>query len=78
MFGDAHSRQNESSMLNQTGIKISVDPTLTYPCFHTCMPFNSVQDISKQKNCVMCLEERRKKETSVYCGLCTILSYIEN
>ena len=78
MFGDAHSRQNESSMLNQTGIKISVDQTLTYPFFHTCMPFNSVQDVSKQKKFVMCLEERRKKATSVYCGLCTILSHREN
>ena len=29
LFGDAHSRQHDRSTLNQTGINIYVDPTVT-------------------------------------------------
>ena len=49
LFGDAHSRQNDRSTLNQTGINISVYPTVTDPFFHTCIPFNSGQDISRHQ-----------------------------
>ena len=77
LFGDAHSFRHDRSMLNQTGINISIDPTVKDPFFHTCMPFNSVQYISRNQKCVMCLAEGRKKATYVYCGLYTILSHRE-
>ena len=77
MFGGAHSRRNDRLTFNKTGINISVDTTVTDPFVHNCMPFNSVQDISRQKKCVMCLSEGRKKSRSVYCGLCTIISHRE-
>ena len=77
LFGDAHSRQHGRSTLNQTGINIYVDPTVTYPFVKTRMPSNSVQDISRQKKCVVFFAEGRKKATSVYCGLCIILSHRE-
>ena len=77
LFGGSRSRRHEWSTLNQTGIIISVDPTVTETFVHTCIPFNSLQDISSQKKYVMCLEEVRKKSTSVYCGLCNILSHRE-
>ena len=77
MFGDAHSRRHDRSMLNQTGINISVDPNVTDPFSHTCMPFNSVQGISMHQNCVVCLAEGRKKSMYVYCGLCAIMSHRE-
>ena len=77
LFEDAHSRQHDSSMLNQTSINISVYPTVTDPFGRTCMPFNSVQDISTQQECAMCLAEGGKKAMSVYCGFCIILSHPE-
>ena len=55
LFGDAHSRRHDSSMLNQSDINISVYPTVTEPFFHTRVLFNSVQDICGQQKCVICL-----------------------
>ena len=77
LFGDAHSRRHDRSTLNQTGINISVDKNLTDPFVHACMTFNIVKDISRQKKCVMCLAEVRKKAMSLFCGLCIILSHLE-
>ena len=77
MFGGAHSRRNDRLTFNKTGINISVDTTVTDPFVHNCMPFNSVQDISRQKKCVIFCAEERKNAMSVYCGLCIILSHKE-
>ena len=71
---DKYSHQPDRSMLNESGHNISVDPNVTYPFVHCCMLFNNVQYISRQKKCVMWVAEGRKKATSVYYGLCTILS----
>ena len=72
-----NSHQPDRSTLNQNGISISVDPNVTYPFFNNCMPFNIVEDIIRQKKCVVCMAEVRKKSTSIYCGLCTINSHRE-
>ena len=77
LFEDEHSRRQEISIINQSGIKIYVDLTVTDTFFCICMPFTSVQDINRQQKFVMCLAEGRKKETSVYCGFCTIILHIE-
>ena len=50
-FVDEHSYQLDRSTFNQAGINISVDTTVTDPFVHTCMTFNSVQDIKRQKMC---------------------------
>ena len=76
-FVDEHSHRPDRSTLNESGINISVDPTITYPFVHTCMPFLNVQGISRQQKIVMCVAEGRKKSTSVYCELCTTLSHRE-
>ena len=62
---DEHSHLPDRSMLNESGITIYADPTATDPFVHTCMPFNNVQDISRQGKCVMCMAVGRKKATSV-------------
>ena len=77
LFVDDNSRQHDRSTLNQSGINTSVDPTVTYPFVHTCMSFNSVQDISRHQKCVMCMAEGRKKATYIYCGFCTNTSHRE-
>ena len=77
LLGDAHSRRHESSTLNQTGIKIYIDTTLIDPFFHTCMPFNSVQEIGRQKNVSCAWQREGKKATYVCCGVCTIMSHRE-
>ena len=77
MIGNEHSRPHDRSALNQSGINISVDKTVAYPFFHTCIKFKIVQDISGQKIVFMCLADGSKKETPVYCGLCTIMSHRE-
>jgi hypothetical protein len=56
------------------GVTLSIDPAATDPYVHTCMPFKTVKGISRQQKCVMCLAEGRRKATSVYCGLCCVLS----
>ena len=77
MLVDEHSHQPYRSTLNQSGIKISADPTVTNPFFQTCILFNSVQYISRNQKCVTCVAEGRKKATYIYCRLCTILSHIK-
>ena len=69
LFGGAHSRRHERSMLNQTSINIYIDPTAIYPFVHTCMPFNSVQDISRQKN-VSCDWQREEIKLHIYIIYC--------
>ena len=61
LFGDDNSHRRDMSTLNQSGIKISVDPTVTYHFLKTCITFKSVQGIIRQKKCVMCVPEGRKK-----------------
>ena len=78
LFGGSRSRRHEWSTLNQTGIIISVDPTVTETFVHTCIPFNSVKYISRPQECVICLLEVSEKEMYLYVGLCIILSHVEN
>jgi len=59
---------------SSVGVTLSIDPAATDPYVHTCMPFKTVKGISRQQKCVMCLAEGRRKATSVYCGLCCVLS----
>eukprot|EP00957_Ditylum_brightwellii_P040884 3094694-Ditylum_brightwellii.AAC.1 len=59
------------------GIILLIDPAATDPYIHTCMPFKTVKDNSRQQKCVMCLAEGRRKTSSVYCGLCCVLSTMD-
>ena len=77
LFVDEHSHQLDRSIMNESWFKFHVDLTATDPFFYTCIPFTNVKDISCQKKCFMCMAEGRKKATSVYCGLCKILSLRE-
>ena len=74
---DENSHRLDRSTLNKSGINIYVDPIVIYPFVNAFIPFNSVQDISRQKKCFIYMAEGRNKETSVYCGLCTIMSHRE-
>ena len=50
LFVEEHSHRPDRSTLNESGVRISVDTTATNPFFHTCMPFNNVKDIRRQKH----------------------------
>eukprot|EP00957_Ditylum_brightwellii_P206204 15347298-Ditylum_brightwellii.AAC.1 len=53
---------------------ITLDPKSTDTLVHSCMSFDNVMDVSRQQKCAMCTAEGRLKETSVYCGLCTVMA----